>query len=450
MKRREFFTASAAASLGVLTGCTTTSESGTNSPQDNTRPVLTLAGTPLEALREKYRSDLFDEYLPFWMENGMDHELGGAMHGMDHDGSLVHTDKFHWFQGREVFVLSYLYNHLDPNPEYLEIARKTMDFMLKHFPEEPGSVMWNRRVSREGEVLEGPMAEDPFGCYFGVEGMLELARATGDEELRDQALEFYKGISRFIHSDAVDHEAFNTYMVDLQIGTDFLRVWDDPEVEAMTERAVNVIMNRFYNPEIRMFNEKLHNDFSRIDEERTKANPGHGVEIMWMVMFEALRLRDQQLYDLAAERMMQSLEAGWDFIHDGIVHYVNVGEPCYDWGYEQPMGMPDRFYGTGEYHYMKSLWSVSEALVATLNMAAVTGDEGARRYFGMNQKCLDEKFSLRPHGFPQHMAFTDREISFRPNTARKENYHYPRMLMYNLRTMDRLIENEGRPLGYSE
>lgn len=443
MKRREFFATSAAASLGMITGCTSGGSAG-----DRPGPAsdVTLAGMSPEELREKYRKDLFDEYLPFWLEYGVDHEFGGVMHGLDHDGTRVNTDKFHWFQGRAVYGFSYLYNHIDPDPLYLEIAQKTMEFMLAHFPEEPGGIMWARNVSREGEVLEPASAEDPFGCYFGIEGMLELAYATGDEELRNRALDMYKRISRFIHSDAVDHEAFNTYMADLQIGTQFLRYWEDPEVGAITARAVDVIMNRFYNPEIRMFNEILANDLSRIEDERTKANPGHGIEIMWMVMHEAIRTGDQSLYDLAARRMMQSLEAGWDFIHDGIVHYINVGEGCYDWGYEQPMGMPDRFYGTGEYHYMKSLWSVSEALVATLNLYVRTGSDRARRYFDMNQKCLDEKFSLRSHGYPLHMTFTDREISFRPETARKENYHYPRMLMFNLREIDRLIENDGHPL----
>ena len=33
------------------------------------------------------------------------------MHGLDYDGKLAHTDKLLWFQGRAMWVYSFLYNH---------------------------------------------------------------------------------------------------------------------------------------------------------------------------------------------------------------------------------------------------------------------------------------------------------------------------------------------------
>ena len=56
------------------------------------------AGRSLEALRDQYHSDLFDDYLPFWEEHGIDDELGGFMCTMDHDGSLLSTEKNIWHQ----------------------------------------------------------------------------------------------------------------------------------------------------------------------------------------------------------------------------------------------------------------------------------------------------------------------------------------------------------------
>ena len=44
----------------------------------------------LEALRDHYRRYLFKEYLPFWQRHGIDHDLGGFMCAIDHDGSLKH------------------------------------------------------------------------------------------------------------------------------------------------------------------------------------------------------------------------------------------------------------------------------------------------------------------------------------------------------------------------
>ena len=78
----------------------------------------------LAPLRDRYRHELFDVVLPFWDRNGIDHQLGGFLCGLDHDGTLVHSDKFHWYMGRGLWVYSFLYNHFGRDPHHLEIARK--------------------------------------------------------------------------------------------------------------------------------------------------------------------------------------------------------------------------------------------------------------------------------------------------------------------------------------
>ena len=50
-----------------------------------------IAGMNLEALRDHYRHNLFEDYLPFWEAHGIDHELGGFMCALDHDGKQVNT-----------------------------------------------------------------------------------------------------------------------------------------------------------------------------------------------------------------------------------------------------------------------------------------------------------------------------------------------------------------------
>ena len=77
----------------------------------------------LPQLRQRYHDDLFGRVLPFWAAHGMDWMYGGVMHSLDYDGSVVSTNKLTWFQGRAIWVYSFLYNRLARDPSYLEFAR---------------------------------------------------------------------------------------------------------------------------------------------------------------------------------------------------------------------------------------------------------------------------------------------------------------------------------------
>ena len=136
------------------------------------------------AVRERLRRELFDTVLPFWERYGIDHERGGFLHSLDYDGRPVSEDKFHWFQGRGLWLYSFLYNHFGGEARYLEIARRTMDFMLAHFPQPDG--WWAAKVSREGRLVE-PFQGDLYGMYFAAEGLQEYAWAARDERALDTA-----------------------------------------------------------------------------------------------------------------------------------------------------------------------------------------------------------------------------------------------------------------------
>src|SRR5688572_1383365 len=153
-----------------------------------TRPAK-LAGVSLPDLKQRYRNELFGVLIPYWDKNGIDHERGGFMCALDHDGTRVNTDKFLWFQGRGIWVYTYLYTHFGRDPRYLEVARKTRDFALKYFRNERGE--WAQLVSREGKVLQPP-ANDPSGALYMAEGLQAYAQATGDSEAWQIALETIK------------------------------------------------------------------------------------------------------------------------------------------------------------------------------------------------------------------------------------------------------------------
>jgi len=408
----------------------------------------TLAGMTLADLRNRYRSELFETYLPFWEKFGIDSEHGGFMCSLDYDGTRVNTDKLLWFQGRGIWIYSFLYNHFDKDAKYLEVARKTKDFVLKHAPQPDG--WWAEEFARDGRVKK-PFTGDIYGMYFVAEGLQEYAWATQDDEVRESAFALVKKLFRYM--DRPDFRFMGTgdpgvraqglWMVNLRIATQILRRWKDPEIAAIADRCVDAVINQHYNPEIGLNNEMLNFDFSRPKGEEAKSLLGHSIETLWMIMDEADRRNDHKLWDICAERIHRHIEVGWDHVFGGLAQWINVDQGGYVWPPERPVGTDLEFEFTGEYQYMKPLWALNEIVVATLNVFERTGAEWTARFFGMAQDVIDQKFSMKKHGLPGYMLFGDRRMTYRPHVARQDNYHPPRQMMLTILTLDRMIQRGG-------
>ncbi|MCX6576936.1 MAG: AGE family epimerase/isomerase, partial [Candidatus Aminicenantes bacterium] len=191
MKRREFIGLSSAGAAALLAG--TTSYGGTGS---KTIPLAASAQTlqaplptdeyvqaafspaELRQLRRQYEYDLYEDFLPFMEKFVIDHEYGGFLCATDRDGTHVSTDKSQWYEGRGIWVYSYLYNNLKRDPKYLEVARKSVEFILKHKPS--GDGLWPSAFSREGKAIGVPDTRT-YGDLFVAHGLAEYGRATGDD-----------------------------------------------------------------------------------------------------------------------------------------------------------------------------------------------------------------------------------------------------------------------------
>ncbi|HWB98926.1 MAG TPA: AGE family epimerase/isomerase [Bryobacteraceae bacterium] len=384
----------------------------------------------------QFRQELFEVVLPFWERHGIDHERGGFLCGLDHDGRLVHDRKFHWFQGRGIWLYSYLYNHFGRDPRHLAIARKAVEFLLCHAPQ---SGWWPEVLSREGEVLR-PFQGDLYGMYFAVEGLAEYAAASGDERALDTALDLFGRLWREIHRPDFGRRSQGLWMVTLLISTRLLARWNPPGIAEMADESLDAILRRHYNPETGLNTEVLHSDFSRPPEEAARCVIGHSIECLWMAMDEALRRDDPAMWKLAAERIRHHLDVGWDHVYGGVSDAVNVDHPEYEWPVDHPVETGLEFRQKGEYHYMKSLWAVNEVQVATLPIYERTGAEWAARYFLLAQEAREQKFCLRSRGYPLYLLFSDRRFSFEPNTFRQDNYHLPRQLMFNIQVLERMAQ----------
>lgn len=414
-----------------------------------------LAGMSLSELRKTLHQELFEVLLPFWDQHGIDHEHGGVMCSLDYDGTLINSNKLMWFQGRAIWIYSFLYNNFGQNPQHLEIARKTKDFVLKHGAQNDG--WWAELLSREGKVLT-PFGGDIEGIYFIAEGLQEYAVAAHDNQARDLALTLLKKLFAYFNRPEFRYAGPDfpelkpggpcvrpqgTWMLNLNIATQMLKRWDDPEITAIAEHATDAIVNHHFNPEIGLNTEMLYFDFSRPPGEERKSRICHGIEVLWMVMDEANRRKDSALWNTCAERMHHHLDAGWDQIYGGISQWLNVDQGGYQWPPETPVGTNFAFGFTGEYNYMKTLWGMNEVMVGCLNVFERTEADWAAKYFGLAYQIINEKFSQKKRGLPGYTLFTDRRFTPQPHVARQDNYHPLRQPMLNLLTLDRMLEKSS-------
>jgi len=457
VKRRAFLelTGAAAVQLGIGRPATAQSVGGPCGGATS-HSSSQLAGMSLQELRQRSQDQLFQVLLPFWEEHGIDHQYGGIMCGLDYDGTLLNTEKNLWFLGRAIWVYSFLYNHFGKNPHFLEVARKSKEFVFKYALQKDG--WWAEDLSRDGKVLR-PFSGDTEGMYFVAEGLQEYAAASGDDQSREEAFALLKKLFRHFNSPDFRYRGADfpylwnseravrpqgLWFLNLNIATQMLERWKDPDIAAITNHALDAIMNRHYHSEIGLNTEMLYFDFSRPKEEAYKCRFGHCVEALWMVMEEANRRQDAALWNTCAERIHHHLDAGWDYIYGGLSQWVNVDHPCYQWPVETPPGTHLELHFVGEYEYMKSLWAQNEVLVATLNVLERTRLDWAAQYFEMAFNVINEKFSQKNRGCPAgYVLFADRQITAPPHVGRQDNYHPLRQLMLNILTLDRMIGRAG-------
>jgi mannose/cellobiose epimerase-like protein (N-acyl-D-glucosamine 2-epimerase family) len=454
MKRRSFLGLTGAAALHLAIPRSGSAQSATE-PRRGAESQLRLAGMSLVELRQELHDQLFQVILPFWNEHGIDHKYGGIMCSLDYDGTLLDTRKNLWFLGRAIWIYSLLYNHFGKSPEFLEVARKTKEFVFEHALQADG--WWAEEFSREGNVLR-PFSGDTEGMYHLAEGLHEYAIASGDDQSHQAAGDLLKKLFRDFNSPAFRYRGADfpylwgskrairpqgLWFLNLTIATQMLQRERDPEIAAIAETSVDAIMNRHYNPDIGLNTEMLYFDFTRPPEEAEKSRFGHCVESMWMVMDEANRHGDKALWNTCSERIRHHLNAGWDYIYGGLSQWINVDHPSYQWPVETPPGTKLEFHFVGEYEYLKCLWCQNEAMVATLNVFERTRADWAAEYFGMAYGVIKEKFWQKQRGYPAGaMLFADRRMTFQPHSGRQDNYHPIRQLISNIMTLDRMIQHE--------
>ena len=205
----------------------------------------------------------------------------------------------------------------------------------------------------------------------------------------------------------------------------------DSRFEALRRQHIEFVMRNFWNSEYRIVNEYLRHDYNRCPGTDVHMLTGHAIETLWLVMAEAQRCRDQELFETAAERVRHLLEMCWDYVFDGL------GD-----GNFQVFGTKSQQRGPG--YDVKTMWAHCEAMVACMMVIEHTGASWACQWYERLRTYTLRVMPVPGHGvWRQAIDRCGKNVKrIGVSAKRKDNFHQARYLMLNLLSLERMLARQ--------
>lgn len=347
---------------------------------------------------DRYRSELLDNVLPFWLEHSQDREFGGYFSCLGRDGAVYDTDKFVWLQGREVWMFAMLYNKVERRPEWLECAVQGGEFLRKYGHD--GDYNWYFSLTREGRPLVDPY--NIFSYTFATMAFAQLAVASGNDEYAriakrtfDRILEKRsnpKGHWSKAHAGTRPMKDFALPMILCNLALEIEQLIDSELIDATVAECLHEVMEVFYRPELGLIVENVSAvDGSLVDSfEGRLINPGHSLEAMWFIMDLGVRLHRRDLIDKAVAISLATIDYGWDSRHGGIFYFMDrLGHPQQQLEWDQ-----------------KLWWVHIEAAITMIKAYRLTGDRECLAWFERLDEYMWTHFKDKEH--PEWFGYLDR------------------------------------------
>ena len=381
-------------------------------------------------LAQQYKSELLDRVMPFWMEKSIDKEFGGYFTCLERDGEVFDTDKFIWLQGREVWMLSTLYNKVEKRQEWLDAAIQGAEFLKKYGHD--GNLNWYFALDREGNPLVEPY--NIFSYTFAVIAFGQLSIATGNQEYADIAKKTFDIVlskvdnpkgrwSKAAHG-ARALKSFALPMILCNVALEIESLLDKDFLDKTIETCVHEVMDVFYRPELGLIVEHLGTNNEMVDcMDGRLLNPGHAIEAMWFIMDLGKRLGDQALIEKAVKIALAEVEYGWDEKYGGIFYFMDrLNRPMQQLEWDQ-----------------KLWWVHIETLITMIKGYELTGSEECLAWFERIHDYVWSHFMDPEH--PEWFGYLNRqgEVLLTLKGGKwKGCFHVPRGLMQVYQSLERI------------
>ena len=388
-------------------------------------------------LEEKYKSELLEHVIPFWLDHSQDNEYGGYFTCLDREGNVYDTDKFIWLQARQVWLFSMLYNKVEKRQEWLDTAIQGAEFLKKKGHD--GNFNWYFSLTREGNPLVEPY--NIFSYAFATMAFGQLNLATGNQEYADIAKQTFhiilskkenpKGKWNKAFQGTRNLKGFSLPMILCNLSMEIEHLLDKEFQETIIEECIHEVMEVFLRPELGgLIVENVNSDGSLSDtfEGRT-INPGHGIEAMWFIMDLGVRLNRPALIEKAVETTLKIVKYGWDQQYGGIFYFLDR------------KGCPPQ-----QLEWDQKLWWVHvETLISLLKGYQLTGSQECLDWF---EKVHDYTWThFKDNDHPEWWGYLNRqgEVLLHLKGGKwKGCFHVPRGLYQCWKTIELINAKEAQ------
>jgi N-acylglucosamine 2-epimerase len=373
----------------------------------------------LSALKSVYEEELFNRVIPFWEKNSVDRVNGGFWNCLDRDGSRYDTRKFMWLNGRQTWMFSKLYNAVDQNPAWLEIATQGARFLREHARrKDDGRVYFS--MTEDGQPVQ--LQRKIFSECFYIMAFAEYSRASGDASYMKEAVELlekvwewssdWTKVGRPIYSGQTPSRMLAVPMILLNLIEEV--AGDDKKLyQVEVEDCIRRMLLHVHETDKTVY-EIVSPDGEMIDSmDGRLLNPGHAIEAGWFLQHWSQHLGRPDLSKTAIDMVRWSYERGWDADHGGILYFLDSK------GYSPTPLEWD----------MKLWWPHCEALYAHLLNYQLTGDENDLKAFHQVHDYAFKHFSDPEYG--EWFGYLNRrgEVTHRfKGGPYKGCFHVPRAL----------------------
>lgn len=332
----------------------------------------------LEQLKYEVKEELIHNILPFWINRMQDTEHNGFYGRIAGDNTLfAHAEKGAVLNARLLWTFSSAYRLLHRS-EYLSVATRAKREIIDRFYDDSfGGIYWS--LCPDGTPLD--TKKQIYALGFGIYGLSEYYRATGDQEALDYAIRLFEDIEkhsfdvvqngyfeattrdwqpltdmRLSEKDANERKTMNTHLHILEPYTNLYRVWKNELLEKQLRNLIRLFIDKILDKDTNhlqlFFDESWQSKYNIISY-------GHDIEASWLVHEAAMVLGDESL--------LAEIEP----------YVVAIADASFE-GYFQEAGMIYELHkDSSELDADRHWWVQAENIVGNVNLYQHFGDESA-------------------------------------------------------------------------
>lgn len=385
----------------------------------------------IESCRLIYRDDLLEQIMPFWLKYGVDKENGGVFTCLDRDGGLMDTTKSVWFQGRFAYICSLAYNSVEKNPQWLEAAESTINFIEKHCFDSDGHMFFE--VTAEGSPIR--KRRYVFSECFAAIAFSEYSIASGKKEYAQKALDLFLTMQTMLATPGflepksmIEGRSHSITMMFINVAASIRKSISDKRLDDQIENSIVELQRYFMNNEYKTLLECVSLDGDMIDTCAGRSiNPGHCIETAWFILEEAkYRNWDKKLVEVAETIFNWAWKWGWDEQYGGIINFRDC------------RNFPHQDYSQD----MKFWWPQCETIIATLYLYVATGNE---KYLDLHKQIQEYTFNHFPdRDNGEWYGYLRRDGSVAQHAKGnifKGPFHVPRMMIVSEKLCNQIVQD---------